>query len=77
MDAALAFYVVGGEYRDTTFRELAKPDTVLGPFDEYEDAYFAWRARAMATVDQAYTRYQILENPPHELVKNARPVHGA
>ena len=60
----LSFYVVGGEYRDTTFRELVKPDQVVGPFDSYEDAYFAWRARAMTTIDQAYARYQIVETAP-------------
>ncbi len=60
----MAFYVVGGEYRDTSFRELVKPDQVVGPFDSYEDAYFAWRARAMSTIDQAYARYQIVETAP-------------
>jgi len=57
----VAYYVVGGEYRDTTFRELVKPAPVTGPFDTYVEAYEAWRDRARATVDQAYARFQIVQ----------------
>ena len=57
----MAYYVVGGEYEDTTFRRLVHPAPVAGPFDSYVQAYEAWRARAMATVDQAYARFQIVQ----------------
>lgn len=57
----MAYYVVGGEYRDTTFQELVKPAPVAGPFDDYVSAYEAWRARALETVDQAYVRFQIVQ----------------
>ena len=65
----MAYYVVGGEYRDTTFRELIKPAPVRGPFESYVEAYEAWRARARETVDQAYARFQIvqtMDSPPIE-----------
>lgn len=64
--ACLAFYVVGGEYTDTSFAELVRPSPVLGPFATYEEAFNAWRARAIATIDQAYARFQIVqsEEPP-------------
>jgi hypothetical protein len=74
----LSFYVVGGEYRDTTFRELARPDQVIGPFEDYEDAYVAWRARAMATIDQAYSRYHIVETAPAPPdLQGARPIQAS
>lgn len=57
----MAYYVVGGEYRDTTFQELVKPAPVTGPFETYVEAYEAWRDRARATVDQAYARFQIVQ----------------
>ena len=63
----MPYYVVGGEYSDTTFRDLTKPAPVSGPFDDYYAAYEAWRARAMETVDQAYARFHIVqtvESPP-------------
>ena len=66
----MAYYVVGGEYRDTTFRELVKPAPVTGPFDSYVEAYEAWRARSRETVDQAYARFQIVQT------MDAAPVEG-
>jgi hypothetical protein len=61
------FYVVGGEYADTSFAEVVRAEPVLGPFATYQEAFVAWRARAVATIDQAYTRFQILrsDSPPH------------
>ena len=61
VETVVAYYVVGGEYKDTTFRELVKPEPVSGPFDTYLEAYEAWRERARATVDQAYARFQIVQ----------------
>ncbi len=57
----MPFYVVGGEYSDTTFQDLVKPAPVLGPFGDYRSAYEAWRSRARETVDQAYARFQIVQ----------------
>lgn len=66
----MAYYVVGGEYSDTTFRDLVKPAPVAGPFDDYLDAYEAWRARSLETVDQAYVRFQIVQTV------DAAPIEG-
>lgn len=57
----MAYYVVGGEYADTTFQKLVKPAPVMGPYEDYYQAYEAWRARAMETVDQAYARFHIVQ----------------
>lgn len=57
----MAYYVVGGEYSDTTFRELVKPAPVAGPFEDYRAAYDAWRARSLEMIDQAYARFQIVQ----------------
>jgi hypothetical protein len=34
---------------------------VSGPFEHYLEAFEAWRARSMETVDQAYARFQIVQ----------------
>lgn len=60
----MAYWVVGGEYRDATFSEML-PGTKkerLGPFASYEEAHKAWAARAWATVDNALTRFRIVED---------------
>lgn len=57
----MAYYVVGGEYSDTTFRELVKPAPVAGPFEDYVTAYEAWRSRSLEMIDQAYARFQIVQ----------------
>ncbi|MBT4739016.1 MAG: DUF4170 domain-containing protein [Rhodospirillaceae bacterium] len=52
------FYVVGGEYADTTFEHLANggdPD-IHGPFLE-RDAKDFWRSITGKTVDNAMIRY--------------------
>lgn len=52
------FYVVGGEYADTTFKDLAKggDPEVYGPFLEPEAKDF-WRSITAKTVDNAMIRY--------------------
>lgn len=58
----MAYWVVGGEYRDASFTEMAAgtPEERLGPFASYEDARKAWASRAWATVDSALTRFRIV-----------------
>jgi len=55
------YWVVGGEYTDTTFATLApgKREERIGPFDDYDEAYKIWFARARATVDDATIYYRI------------------
>ena len=55
------FWVVGGEYRDTRFREVAGgcEEEWIGPYDDYESAKAEWSKRAWHTVDEATKRYRI------------------
>ncbi|MGE5517275.1 MAG: DUF4170 domain-containing protein [Bacteroidota bacterium] len=57
---AKKYYVVGGEYADTDFTQIApghKEDR-FGPFDEHE-AHVCWRALTGKSVDNAMCRYFI------------------
>ncbi len=56
----MPYFVVGGEYRDTTFEQFVTPDAIEGPFESYDDAYSAWRRRSIAHIDQAFVRYRIV-----------------
>jgi hypothetical protein len=60
----MAYWVIGGEYRDGTFSELAPGAQLerLGPFASYDEAKKAWAARAWATVDNALMRFRIVED---------------
>ncbi|CAA7616037.1 DUF4170 domain-containing protein [Magnetospirillum sp. UT-4] len=57
---AKSYYVVGGEYADTSFTTIAPGQTEerFGPFDEH-DAHVCWRAITGKTVDNAMVRYFI------------------
>ena len=57
------YWVVGGEYADTSFERIAGggAEERIGPFERYDDAHAAWQARAWATVDNAQARYRIEE----------------
>ncbi len=55
-----SYHVVGGEYADTTFTEIAPGhhEERFGPFAEHE-AHECWRALTGKTVDNAMVRYFI------------------
>ncbi|MBC7906553.1 MAG: DUF4170 domain-containing protein [Rhodospirillaceae bacterium] len=57
---AKKLYVVGGEYADTNFTQIAPghKEERFGPFDERE-AHVCWRALTGKTVDNAMIRYFI------------------
>ncbi|NFV79811.1 DUF4170 domain-containing protein [Magnetospirillum aberrantis] len=57
---AKQYYVVGGEYADTAFTQIAAghKEERFGPFDEHE-AHVCWRALTGKTVDNAMCRYFI------------------
>jgi hypothetical protein len=57
------FWVIGGEYTDTTFAKLqpGKSEERHGPFASYGEAYEVWNSRARATIDDAHTRFRIVE----------------
>jgi hypothetical protein len=65
------YWVVGGEYADTSFRRLAAgvKEERLGPFKSYREAYQAWQARARATIDDATVRFRIVEEKKGAPVK--------
>lgn len=54
------YFVVGGEYADTSFTQIAegKQEEVFGPFGEQE-AHDFWRGITGRTVDNAMVRYRI------------------
>jgi hypothetical protein len=54
------YFVVGGEYADTSFTTIAAghKEDHFGPFDE-KDAHVCWRALTGKTVDNAMVRYFI------------------
>ena len=58
----MRYWVVGGEYRDTSFPRSppARAKSGYGPYASYGEAYDAWSARARATIDDATVRYRIL-----------------
>jgi len=54
------YWVVGGEYTDTKFKEFTGPEEQwIGPFGDYEVAKQEWAKRAWHTVDECNTRYRI------------------
>lgn len=57
----LLHLVFGGELSDlsgTEFRDLSKIE-IIGMFPNYASAHKAWKAAALATVDNAHMRYFI------------------
>lgn len=54
------YWIVGGQYRDTDFSDLAPESRTLnGPFGSYNDALSQWRTLAEASRHDAYTRFTI------------------
>lgn len=62
MTAERCFYVVGGEYADTSFSRVAEGQTLEshGPMSERE-AHDLWRDLTGRTVDNAMVRYMVEE----------------
>jgi hypothetical protein len=57
------FWVVGGEYRDTQFKNFADghDEERFGPYGSYAEAEVEWKRRSWAAVDNCYVRYRIVE----------------
>jgi len=57
---AKQYYVIGGEYADTSFSKIAegKTEDKFGPFPEKE-AHDLWRSLTGKTVDNAMVRYRV------------------
>jgi len=57
------YWVIGGEYADTSFRQLCNDDAeTFGPFDTYEAALSTWRTRSSETRAMGHVRYTIAVN---------------
>lgn len=65
------FWVVGGPYQDTSFREpaIGGGEEWHGPFISYEEAKKEWSRLSWAHVDDALCRYRI-----EKLSKGAHPL---
>ena len=61
------YWVVGGEYTDTEFRDIAddKAEERHGPFDDLAHARAEWAARSMKFVDSAFVKYRIEHSGSH------------
>ncbi|MFO0995679.1 MAG: DUF4170 domain-containing protein [Alphaproteobacteria bacterium] len=55
------FWVVGGEYEDTSFSRIfgGGNEQRIGPYKTYDEAMAVWRSKAMETVDNANVRFHI------------------
>ena len=53
------FWVIGGEFHDTRFRQLDGPAEAAGPFPSYDEAFKVWQQRSTETRSQAHVRYTI------------------
>ena len=58
------YWVTGGEYTSTDFREMANGAKPLryGPFRTYDDARAAWLAHSFANVDNCHVRFTIVRD---------------
>ncbi len=61
----MSYWVVGGLYKDTTFKELQDDERLAkyGPFNSYVEAKNEWNRLSWQNVDSCNTRYIII---PHK-----------
>ena len=61
----MSYFVVGGTYKDTTFKVIEEggKQKKIGPFKTYEEAKQHWDKISWENVDNCYTRFIIL---PHK-----------
>ena len=55
------FYVIGGEYTDTTFSSFVDEEERYGPFDTWPEARAKWNEKSWQNVDSCHTKYEIQE----------------
>ena len=58
----MSYWVVGGTYKDTSFKELEKNNELerYGPYNTYDEAKKEWDKISWENVDSCNTRYVIL-----------------
>jgi hypothetical protein len=61
--AMLAYWVVGGEYTDTTCSKIARrgAEEWLGPFESHADAETEWARISWQEVDNCNVRYRVVK----------------
>jgi hypothetical protein len=57
--AAGAYWVIGGTFKDTSFKEWAGVPERFGPYASYAEAEGKWQEMAWSTVDDATAQYRI------------------
>ena len=64
------FWVIGGEYSNSSFDKLSDgAGRALGPYENYEQAETVWREETSRSRHEAFTRYTIVScarNPRRE-----------
>ena len=56
------FYVIGGEFTDTSFESvLTRSNQIHGPFKTHEEAVSTWRSLSFQETGNAQVRYEIAE----------------
>ncbi len=58
------YWVVGGTYTSTEFDQPEEKEERYGPYDSYAEAFSTWSRLAWKTVDDAHTRYRIVQSDP-------------
>ena len=61
----MSYWVVGGKYKDTEFKQILKGSKIekYGPYNSYLEAKKEWDKISWKNVDDCYVRYMIL---PHK-----------
>src|SRR3546814_18129751 len=70
LEATMAYWVIGGEYTDTSFTHIVGGDAEerIGPFKDYDTAKSVWALLAWPQVDDAHNPSPI----PHPGSKTVR-----
>lgn len=61
---SISYWVVGGEYKTTRFREIVegRQEERYGPFPTYKAALEEWQSGAWSSVDDCHTRYRVVRD---------------
>ena len=62
LPATTFFYVIGGEFTDTSFESvLTRSNQIHGPFKTHDEALSKWRSLSFQETGNAQVRYEIAE----------------
>ena len=60
------YYVIGGEYQDTTFKAPLGEMEKYGPFTDIEEARAVWKDKSMSKIDNCMVRYVLIQDDEKE-----------